>query len=35
VFAASCTWLGAGLVMEREALGDRRLRQLMEMRAGA
>ena len=34
VFAVSCTWLGAGLVLEMEALGDRRLRQLMEMRAG-
>ncbi len=32
-FAVSCAWLGAGLVLEREALGEKRLRQLMRVGA--
>ena len=35
LYFASCAWLGAGLVMEMEALGDRRLRQLMTVKAEA
>ncbi len=35
LYAGCCAWLGAGLVLELEALGDRRLRQLMAVKASA